>query len=828
MQYALRHLVRCTEFCLVCHRKVEADFEALKPYVCSKPLCLYQYMSLGFGPSIEHEIITQSHVVDLLVSFCFSSASARKLRYLPTGMALMVPNPRAMYEYGGFAKPINSYDYYSGGPAPTATKPQAKPTCEGAYKAKFDRQKMELLFPSSSIKIPLHVGSWITVWPSNVQERMHCRVIETMYPTVRLSSPIRSPSKIHGNPPGQVPAQPGLSAVNRANLPQTHTPAVTPTASTESFITSYTETEFVIYDQNFDDLEDDEKYATICMLLETLPSVLDMKTFLMSNGGQEASLRQWTDRLSPAALGLLRWIIASNRSCIVQVDNLEGVSRKSEERVSGMPGWMQFRFAQGAPDKEQRFVTSIKQTTHDAKYPTMFAWHGSPLHNWHGIVREGLHFERTDHGKCLCFITALPQLTYDVGRAYGNGVYHALDCSTSLSYSGFGYSRGGDMSGWSSGQWPQSQLCITQALALNEIVNAPAQFVSRSPHLVVAQLDWIQSRYLFVKCNVNGWQIPEAAPTEVYEQDPKYRPKGVSHTDLTLPSTAVSKARRPKTADAIKSGNKKVKMNKTGSIEEDPIVLSDETDVEDLAVLFSDDEELQPEPSQSKGKATSSQSKPSNKDPLRTDFTPGELDPGSLQLLEPPSYATSMATKALQRELQATLKIQDTHPLHELGWYIDANLISNVYQWIVELHSFEDHLPIAKDMKKKGIKSVVMEIRFGASYPMSPPFVRVIRPRFLSFMHGGGGHVTAGGALCMELLTNSGWSAVSNIESVLLQVRLAMSSTDPKPARLEHGPSRDYGVGEAVEAYIRACHAHGWQVPADFRSNYSGGSAGSS
>ncbi len=90
MQFALRHLVRCTEFCLVCHCKVDADFEALKPYVCSKPLCLYQYMSLDFGPSIEHEIVTQPHVVDLLVSFCYSSASAQKLRSVPTGLALMV------------------------------------------------------------------------------------------------------------------------------------------------------------------------------------------------------------------------------------------------------------------------------------------------------------------------------------------------------------------------------------------------------------------------------------------------------------------------------------------------------------------------------------------------------------------------------------------------------------------------------------------------------------------------------------------------------------------------------------------------------------------
>jgi ubiquitin-conjugating enzyme E2 Q len=75
----------------------------------------------------------------------------------------------------------------------------------------------------------------------------------------------------------------------------------------------------------------------------------------------------------------------------------------------------------------------------------------------------------------------------------------------------------------------------------------------------------------------------------------------------------------------------------------------------------------------------------------------------------------------------------------------------------------------------------------------------------------------------LQLLTNNGWSAVSSIESVLLQVRLAMSSLDPKPARLENGSPRDYHVGEAVEAYVRACNTHGWTVPAGFREMAYGG-----
>lgn len=202
-----------------------------------------------------------------------------------------------------------------------------------------------------------------------------------------------------------------------------------------------------------------------------------------------------------------------------------------------------------------------------------------------------------------------------------------------------------------------------------------------------------------------------------------------------------------------------------------------------------------------------------------TDFVAGSLDQSTLPMLQPPLYATSSATKTLSRNLKEVLATQAKTPLHELGWYIDPELISNVYQWIVELHSFDPTLPLAQDMKVAGVTSIVLEIRFGKDYPFSPPFVRVIRPRFLPFQAGGGGHVTAGGAMCMELLTNTGWTSVSTIESVLLQVRVEMMSLD-RPARLESkakGSQRDYGTAEAIEAYERSCKMHGWAIPPGFR-----------
>jgi ubiquitin-conjugating enzyme E2 Q len=320
-------------------------------------------------------------------------------------------------------------------------------------------------------------------------------------------------------------------------------------------------------------------------------------------------------------------------------------------------------------------------------------------------------------------------------------------------------------------------------------------------------------------------------------------PKGVEGS-LIIPIHAISGSRRPKS----KKENQKKRQKATGASQYDPIELDADDDAASIATLeedraiFAEDEVYQqpidalPTPNSIQG--DKGKSKMGNfmsqliggksglvSKPL-TDYSPGTLDYSTLPMLEMPAWAATSATKCLMKDFKGLIQVQNETPPHELGWHIDEDKIDNIYQWVVELHSFEATLPLAQDMKKNNVKSVVLELRFGKDFPMSPPFVRVIRPRFLSFMQGGGGHVTAGGAMCMELLTNDGWSAVSSIESVLLQVRMAISSIDPKPARLENGGRGDYGVGEAVEAYMRACAVHGWTVPPGFKEQAYGGSQG--
>ncbi|GAB7356511.1 hypothetical protein MBLNU459_g7260t1 [Dothideomycetes sp. NU459] len=719
MQLLLRHFVRCTEFCLVCHRKVDTIVEAIKPFVCSDNLCLYQYMSLGFGPSIEHELLTQENVVDLLISFCYSSASCGRLKDLPIGLALSVPE--------SFTRLHKSDTTLYGAPAvaskPTSPAKHVKTTSRKTKcKVKFDRDRREILFEESleQESCPVRVGDWISIeltGTSAPTADLHCRVTEiTAYPSVRVGPLI---DLNHTEDLYQVAAR--VSGENQASSK----------ADPDKTIPKFTAAAVEKYDINFDELGVSAQRIAVQKLISSLPSVQDMKEYLASQ--HTPDLKSWGDRISPSARGILRWIVASNRACIMQVDG-------PATAACGMQGWKQFRFAMGAPDKEQRFLTSVRDTKTrlNLKFPTLFAWHGSPLQNWHSIIREGLHFDDAANG-----------------RAYGNGVYHSLHYNTSVAYSSVGDGSGPVP------QWTNSKLRVSTVLALNEIVNAPAEFVSKAPHLVVAQLDWIQTRYLFVQC-VGGSDPSgvDARPANVQVQDPLMTPSGSSGGLIVIPAKPGKTAKRK--MSSIASPRKRKKG--AGKVS-DPVVVdddddgtnfdddgsSDTTEIGDLEILFDEIEVGQCSKDDAKQIAP------------KTDFVPGTLDHDSLVRLPTPDYANIAATKRLQADFRALLKVQQSTPSHELGWYIDPEKFDNVYQWIVELHSFhmqnggDKVLPLVTDMKKHNITSIVLELRFPGSYPMSPPFVRVIRPRFLPFFDGGGGNVTSGGALCMELLTKHHW-----------------------------------------------------------------------
>jgi ubiquitin-conjugating enzyme E2 Q len=152
----------------------------------------------------------------------------------------------------------------------------------------------------------------------------------------------------------------------------------------------------------------------------------------------------------------------------------------------------------------------------------------------------------------------------------------------------------------------------------------------------------------------------------------------------------------------------------------------------------------------------------------------------------------------------------------ELGFScqpVDVNGKINLYEWEVRLFDFEE--PLAGDMRsyhaKTGKNYVTLIMKFSSDYPFKPPFIRVIEPRF-QFRTG---HVTLGGAICMELLTVSGWTANNDIISILIQVRAEIGSKDGG-ARLaapsDQSQYTPYSEQEAWTAYYRAASTHGWKT----------------
>ena len=377
--------------------------------------------------------------------------------------------------------------------------------------------------------------------------------------------------------------------------------------------------------------------------------------------------------------------------------------------------------------------------------------------------------------------------------------------------------------------------------------------MSSAPCYVVNKTEWIQCRYLFVKVE----PTPQACLESLFKSsddpydgylalDPNSQPRGKSGQPIEIPLSALPSGRRLDFETRLLHNKDLLPLapSKLSSMKK-PIDISDDEEDDDIDLHLQldssdggEDEWVQVHEGKRRhdasidstnlaGRATKLRitgqgPKLSPDDAMveprnHTLFRPGVLDLESLPKLPEPEWASSMAPSALRlmnKEVKQLESLQSSSRIETLGWYINFEKLNNIFHWIVELHSFDLELPLAQDMEKLGHSSIVLELRFGSSYPISPPFVRVVRPRFKTFAQGGGGHVTAGGAICSELLTNSGWSPALSMDKVFLDVRLRISDINP-PARLVQSSQGDYGIIEAADAYRRAVRNHGWEIPKD-------------
>ncbi|KAG5647979.1 hypothetical protein DXG03_007013 [Asterophora parasitica] len=541
---------------------------------------------------------------------------------------------------------------------------------------------------------------------------------------------------------------------------------------------------------DFDDLSLEMMRACIVELINSLPSVEDMKKHLerkVKAGKAKPRLKDLDLNVLPAAWSILRWCVAS---CTAHL-----------EEITYDPGWRQFRFSVGSPDAEAKFQAAVneaqKKNPNARIYPSLYAFHGSALKNWHSIIRHGLWYKSIVNG-----------------RAYGHGVYLAKEGSVSMGV----YAQAGRTS------WRRSKISPTNCVALAEIVNLPQEFVSQNPHFVVKDTHWIICRYLLVKGAVDFELEPAPLASSAYAQTPLVKldptqPITLSNKRIEVPEPSY------RISALLQAMNQEYREEENDD-EDNAVFQADyfvrdaagneefDMDVDEDYMVDYDDRDFGAKHSTSWEKAKVTNMIP----PVGGWKHDAEWVAKSVEnLMPPPLEASPSATMAVQRELKSMLKEQESaRSLKELGWYMPPDLIGdNLFRWIVEMHSFDECLPIAKDMKAKSLNSLIFEIRFPPTFPISPPFFRIVTPRFLPFIQGGGGHVTGGGSICMDLLTSDGWLPSYSIPAVLMQIKLAISNLDPKPARLAADFHRPYGAEEALIGYKRAAATHGWKVPKD-------------
>lgn len=154
--------------------------------------------------------------------------------------------------------------------------------------------------------------------------------------------------------------------------------------------------------------------------------------------------------------------------------------------------------------------------------------------------------------------------------------------------------------------------------------------------------------------------------------------------------------------------------------------------------------------------------------------------------------------KRLIREFEKVYKSKNKGFRYELHNDEDLGL------WSIYLTDFSKDSQIYKDMKDLGIKEIELEMEFPDFYPIEPPFIRIISPRFEYRT----GHITSGGSICMELLTKSGWSPVYSIETLLVDIKSQIIEGGGQIDKTNY--KHKYTKTEAKASFYRVATSYGW------------------
>ncbi|KAI5639810.1 ubiquitin-conjugating enzyme domain-containing protein [Phthorimaea operculella] len=157
--------------------------------------------------------------------------------------------------------------------------------------------------------------------------------------------------------------------------------------------------------------------------------------------------------------------------------------------------------------------------------------------------------------------------------------------------------------------------------------------------------------------------------------------------------------------------------------------------------------------------------------------------------------------RRVMRELKAAQQLQESRP----DPLFTVELVDdNLFEWHVRLHQVDKESDLAKSLKSLQIPHILLHLVFPDNFPFAPPFMRVVEPAIM------GGHIMHDGAICMDLLTPSGWTAAYTVEALMLQFTTLLVEGR---ARVVSREAKNYSLASAEATMEGITQSHGWYKP---------------
>lgn len=184
--------------------------------------------------------------------------------------------------------------------------------------------------------------------------------------------------------------------------------------------------------------------------------------------------------------------------------------------------------------------------------------------------------------------------------------------------------------------------------------------------------------------------------------------------------------------------------------------------------------------------------------------TEQDIEAEELEKLKRDYCATTSAEVRLVRDFRSIQRVGE----ESLGFRVQP-IGGRLNHWRIEIFDIDKKTQFYKDMQKykkmTGKDTIEMIMSFPPSYPNRPPFVRVVRPRFMNQT----GRVTAGGSLCMDMLTIDGWNPMYDVSSIISNATAEIFAGGP---RINFNYTAPYSLQEAKDAYLRVSRDHNWKA----------------